>query len=195
MIKEFKEKNIFKQVILVFSFLILLVAGYEKYQISFPDKPNEPVVNLSQQCKNALPKNQLTEFFSFNCSHCAKVEPFLRGDVNKIQVIYNKDQESMARFLFALKQQVDVKDKILLDAFMLVNEKFTQDEIIKFVDVHHLNRDKFVVDMAKTDIAGIKNLQNMCSIDTIPRLIKNGKMTSPDLSGGYKEAVDLANKF
>lgn len=150
-------------------------------------------------------KQEVLEFFSYACSHCALMAPMteaLRKELPKsfvlvgVPVGFNASMQplqSLYYTLLALDRQ-DLNQKVFDSIHKDKERLFTRDAMIDWAVKQGINKDEFIATFDSFGVdAKVKRaaeLTEQYKIDSTPTYVVAGKyITSPAMTGTYESAI------
>jgi len=172
-------------------------AAKAKYLEVSPPQPTEPG------------KTEVIEFFSYECSHCAVLEPLLEKWIKKVPtdvvvkrvpVAFNASMKPLQQLFYSLEalDRLDLHGKIFNAIHEEKKRLFTKPEIVAWVAAQGVDRAKFE---SVYDSFGVVSksrradqLVGAYKVQGTPSMAVGGRfLTSPSEAGGYQETIDVTD--
>lgn len=163
------------------------------------------------QATSAAGKIEVLEFFQYGCPHCRVMEPLvaawaktLQDDVSvqRVPVAFNAAMAAWQRLYFSLEAlgRLDLHAAVFKTVQDERKHLTSRGEVIEWAQKQGLDKEKF---SAMYDSFGVGTKVNRANqlikaynLDSVPAMVVNGSyMTSPALSGGYQQTVDVADSL
>lgn len=184
--------------------LVMISAAHAQKDNSFV--PIDP-----PQATSSADKIEILEFFQYGCPHCRAMEPLVHTwqqkqsddvQLQRVPVAFNAGMAPWQRLYYSLEglNRLDLQNAVFKTVQTERNPLNTRELAVKWAVDKGLDKAEFE---AMYDSFGVGTKVNRANqliqaykIQSVPSVAVNGRyMTSPSLSGGYQQTLDVASQL